>query len=161
MYRACELSSGRRRHWKNRTEINRSVFFAELEHRSYSSSSSHLPAPQPPHHLLLPPVCPLCRTTLVLPPPRRAATAALSHSVDRYADVPSFRRCSSYLDSDCVPSSQAPEEFTVLLPDRPGRLRCRTLRVDRTFSFYILSATSSEVLLRCHFSDGETVSRRP
>jgi len=30
--RACELSSGRRRHWKNRTEINRSVFFAELEH---------------------------------------------------------------------------------------------------------------------------------
>lgn len=32
MCRACELSSGRRRHWKNRTEINRSVFFAELEH---------------------------------------------------------------------------------------------------------------------------------
>lgn len=29
--RACELSSGRRRHWKNRTEINRSVFFAEHE----------------------------------------------------------------------------------------------------------------------------------
>lgn len=39
MYRACELSSGRRRHWKNRTEINRSVFFAVLEHRFPWSSS--------------------------------------------------------------------------------------------------------------------------
>lgn len=36
--RACELSSGRRRHWKNRTEINRSVFFAELEHHGLSLS---------------------------------------------------------------------------------------------------------------------------
>lgn len=82
VYRACELSSGRRRHWKNRTEINRSIFFAELEHcLSFPSSvlrpllphlSDPLPRTTPGFTFILPPPCAnlsLLTVSLASPPP--------------------------------------------------------------------------------------------
>ena len=161
MYRACELSSGRRRHWKNRTEINRSVFFAELEHRFPPSSSffrtfllscpiavslaPSLVSPSSSHFVLpslLPPTPPPPS-----PPPPLPPFAGFSFST-----VPSFSTLllllththththihtllvyfSFYLAASAfLPLSLF--EFTVLLPDRPGRLR-RTFHVNWTFS---------------------------
>lgn len=125
--RACELSSGRRRHWKNRTEINRSVFFAELE---YGLSLSLVPptissAPRPPladrlvsslsvsHPSIFPSLF------LSVSPPVRPLVFPAPRSF-----LPSLPRL-SWLG--CSPRLL---EFTLLLPDRPGRLRW-TFDVDR------------------------------
>lgn len=120
--RACELSSGRRRHWKNRTEINRSVFFAELEHELSLSlvltqfsqlSSSSFRRPTRLASFYHP-------TSISLPP----APSSFSFSSTSLF----FRLCFSYLG--WLRSSPRLPEFTLLLPDRPGRLRW-TFDVDR------------------------------
>lgn len=144
--RACELSSGRRRHWKNRTEINRSVFFAELEHGAFplacSSTIFSAPslAPRPPlvpptgsPRLLPPHIHPVDPSLFLFPsrvlvslppsppspPPRRSAVSFLP-SLVLLRNARSVPR----------PEALLLEEFTLLLPDRPGRLRW-TFDVDR------------------------------
>ena len=126
--RACELSSGRRRHWKNRTEINRSVFFAELEHElslslvlsQFSQLSSLSPSFRRPTRL----ASFYHPTSFSLPPSLPPAPTSFSFSSTSLF----FRLCFSYLG--WLRSSPRLPEFTLLLPDRPGRLRW-TFDVDR------------------------------
>lgn len=130
------MSSGRRRHWKNRTEINRSVFFAELEHElslslvlsqfsRLSSLSLFYCRPTRLASFYRPPSLTTHSFSLFRPRSPSVLLLVFQH----LSFLPSL--CLSYLD--WLRSSPELLEFTLLLPDRPGRLRW-TFNVDRQTS---------------------------
>lgn len=126
--RACELSSGRRRHWKNRTEINRSVFFAELEHElslslvlsQFSRLSSLSPSFRRPPRLLLSPY-------LDLPPSHPVLLLVFQH----FSFLPPLLllpRLAPFL-------SQAPRVYSVIA--RPSRTTALDFR-RRSLDFHLI-----------------------
>lgn len=139
MCRACELSSGRRRHWKNRTEINRSVFFAELEHElslslvlSQFSRLSSL-SPRSVDRLASPPSITLPRSPS-LPPP------VLLLVFQHFSFLPPLLllpRLAPFL-------SQAPGVYSVIA--RPSRTTALDFR-RRSLDFHLIPAFSAVNIL--------------
>lgn len=149
--RACELSSGRRRHWKNRTEINRSVFFAELEHELSLS-------------LVLSQFSRLSSLSLSLRRPTRLAS--FCHPPSRLNASHSFTRALSpsvlllvFQHLSCLPSlpllprlapflSRAPGVYPVIA--RPSRTTALDFQ-RRSLDFYIIPPFPRSISFRTAF----------